>query len=521
MDFALDRLQWIRIQTQLRYRVERWSWFSIIAALLLLQVPSAAGGTAESPTGLDVRPMNTSCVAPERPERVIAAKTEIVFANLFFDAPTDLGQTPNDDTTWYIVERKGLIRSFANDADTKTTNIVLDIQDRIQFTVFDDPQQWGIMSFVFHPQFPTVPYVYVAYNAKERPDSITRAIVARLETADGGKTFAADSEEMLLIQPYRRPFHHLGNLEFGPDGYLYIGLGDGNIRPGGEGQNLQDLLGAILRIDVDRALPYAIPPDNPLVGTGRGREELFAWGFRNPWRFSFDGESGEFLMGDVGGSKWEEVNFVKKGGNYGWNIVEGNQCKSRECNTAGLIPPTHTYDHTEGQAVIGGFVYRGRAIPGLIGTYVFGDLATTDIWGLFYDRQGRPQRRTIAVARGLLPPQILAQGNDRELYFMRARAMQQIRKIVPAASPPPADTQFPQRLSETGCVSADNPLEPASGLIPYGVNSPMWSDGAVQTRWMALPEGRPLRIVNNGDIDFPAGSVLTRQSYVLVEYRRR
>ncbi len=221
-------------------------------------------------------------------------------------------------------------------------------------------------------------------------------------------------------------------------------------------------------------------------------------------------------MGDVGGSQWEEVNLVRRGGNYGWNIVEGNQCKQgATCDTAGLIPPTHTYDHSEGRAALGGFVYRGTAIPGLVGRYVFGDLSTTHIWGLFYNSDGETRRETVAVVRGgLLPPHVFAQGNDGELYFMRAREMQTPRKIVPGDPPAPSDNPFPQRLSETGCVVASNPLEPASGLIPYGVNSPMWADGAPSSRWMALPEGQQLHLTNDGDIELPVGAVLMQHFFV-------
>ncbi len=466
------------------------------------------------PPGLDERPVSATCVAPERPQQGISTRTVIAFPNLSFDEPSDLVQAPQDDDTWYIAERKGLIRSFANDEAASTSEIVLDIQDRIQFTGFNDTQrdsqQWGIMSFEFHPQFPTVPYLYVGYNAKETPESVTRAVVSRFETMDGGQTFDADSEAILFTQPYARPFHHLGNIEFGPDGYLYIGLGDGNIRRGGEGQDLNELLGAILRIDIDSAFPYAIPPDNPLVGTGLGREELYAWGFRNPWAFSFDRETGELWMGDVGGSQWEEVNRVQKGGNYGWNIVEGNQCKSAECDTTGLIPPTHTYDHTEGQAVIGGFVYRGSAIPGLVGTYIFGDVSTTTIWGLFFDSNGESRREEVAVARGLLPPHVFAQSNDGEIYFMRAREMQTPRKIIPGDTPQLVDDHFPQRLSQTGCVDPADPRNPVAGTIPYRVNSPLWSDGAVKKRWMAIPEAAHIVAQGDGDFEFPVGTVLVK-----------
>ncbi len=421
------------------------------------------------PPGLDARPVSRTCVAPERPRQAISTRVVLPFPNLSFENPTDMVQAPNDDDTWYLAERRGLIYRFANDEAVDDTDIVLDIRDRIQFTRFEgaqrDSQQWGIMNFEFHPQFPTVPYLYLAYNAKESPDAVSHAIVARFETSDGGQTFPPDSETMIFTLPYARPFHHLGNIEFGPDGYLYIGLGDGNLRPFLEGQDLNVLLGAILRIDIDSAAPYAIPPDNPLVGTGQGREELYAWGFRNPWRFSFDRETGDLWLEDVGGGRWEEINIIQKGGNYGWRIVEGNQCTlGQTCDTTGLIPPTYTYDHSEGSAVMGGYVYRGRAIPGLVGTYVFGDISTSRIWGLFFDSNGELRRETVAVARGnLLPPHLFAQGNDGEIYFMRARAMQTPRKIVPDDTSLPVDTAFPQRLSETGCVDPVDPKRPAAG----------------------------------------------------------
>ena len=182
------------------------------------------------------------------------------------------------------------------------------------------------------------------------------------------------------------PVHQGGDLHFGPDGFLYIGLGDGGSGgdPLGNGQNLNTLLGKMLRIDIDHAsggAQYSIPADNPFVAGG-GLPEIWAYGFRNPWRFSFDTSSGRLFIADVGQDKYEEVDIGQKGGNFGWSIMEGAHCfnPSSGCSMAGLILPIIEYAHPEGETVIGGFIYRGFAIPELVGSYVFGDFIGGQIW---------------------------------------------------------------------------------------------------------------------------------------------
>ena len=193
----------------------------------------------------------------------------------------------------------------------------------------------------------------------------------------------------------RQPFgnHYGGQIAFDPDGFLYIGMGDGRSAngPAGNGQNLKTLLGAILRIDVNHGKagnPYAIPPDNPFVDHAHARPEIWAYGLRNPWRFSFDAQTGAFWLADFGQDEVEEIDLIEKGGNYGWNIMEGDICTpdvSDPCDRTGLRMPIHTYHHPEGFAVTGGFVYRGSAIPELCGTYLFADYVTGRIWGLRHD----------------------------------------------------------------------------------------------------------------------------------------
>jgi uncharacterized repeat protein (TIGR03806 family) len=414
-------------------------------------------------------------------------------------------QAPKDASKWYLATRKGRVWSFENEDDVDTKRESLDIRDRLRLTFDKQSQQWGITSLAFDPGFPQRPFLYVAYNGRKDRKSPVVSFVARFETDDGGDTFAAASEKIILSKPQKKNrYHHVGQIAFGPDGYLYVGFG---AQTGDQGQDTSSWDGSILRIDVARGEPYSIPPDNPLVGVVGAKEEIYAWGFRNPWRFSFDRATGELRAGDVGAESWEEVDLVVKGGNYGWGVLEGNLCAETKCNRAGLIPPIAEHGHQgKHAAVVGGFVYRGSAMPKLVGAYVYGDTNSRTVWGLFSDPVGKTTRYSIGhVYDG--KPHVFAEGNDGELYVMRARPSPQgPRKLVPAQSA--GASEFPARLSQTGCVDPSDPRTPAPGTIPYRVNSPQWSDGAEKKRWMAIPEGAQIVARDDGDFVFPPGSVL-------------
>ncbi len=469
-------------------------------------------------SGLDARPLNRTCVAPERPAGEIPNMIDAVrvFPNLEFDRPIDLAQAPMDDSKWYVTTRYGLVLMFENNADVETYIVSLDLQAQLEFTRNRHSQQWGVTSVAFHPLFPDRPYLYVAYNARANRRSGVESVVARFETTDGGLTFDADSQTVILSLPQDRVitgldgfsiFHHLGQIAFGHDGYLYIGFGDPN---GTTAQDLSNWHSSILRIDVDRGEPYAIPPDNPFVGVPNVKEEIYAYGFRNPWRFSFDREIGSLLVGDVGWNSWEEIDLVVSGGNYGWKIVEGNQCVVADCDTTGLIPPVFEYGREVGRAVIGGFIYRGQAIPELVGSYVFGDATTREVWGLIDDDNGIPQRHDIARLSDS-PPFAFAQDHAGELYFTSAlTSFEGVRKIVPRVPETTEGMDLPTLLSQTGCVAPETPQAPAEGTIPYRVNSPLWSDGAVKQRWMAIPDDTQIVAQGDGCFAFPIGSVLVK-----------
>ncbi len=238
----------------------------------------------------------------------------------------------------------------------------------------------GLLSVAFHPDFASNRRFFVNYTAF---DTNLKTVVAEYRAKTDNKD-EADSEEKVVIE-IDQPFgnHNGGQIQFGPDGFLYIGMGDGGSGgdPLGHGQNKGTLLGSLLRIDVDNATPYSVPTGNPFVDkTGLG--EIWAYGLRNPWRFSFDRQTGKLFLADVGQNSFEEVNIIEKGGNYGWNIMEGLHCFQSvlDCDRTGLIPPITEYSHAEGNSITGGYVYRGTAIPELAGKYLFADFVSSTIW---------------------------------------------------------------------------------------------------------------------------------------------
>ena len=285
---------------------------------------------------------------------------------------------------------------------------------------------------------------------------------------------------------------------------------------------LTTLKGKILRIDIRGTTGTALIGSRPTIrspraprsatnGTGpQNCPEIYAWGFRNPWRMSFDAGNGDLWVGDVGESDMEEVNRVRRGGNYGWRCFEGTRDVSAVFPTGGacaaktdLLPPVAEYTHATGNAVSGGIVYRGNSIPGLVGHFVFGDFPTGRIWEIPNDTQP-----TLTMTGGLvsgLKPSSFNEGNDGEIYI--TNMYRDFRRITGANA---GGAGVATQLSATGCVNASNATQPASGLIPYAPNAPFWSDGAAKERWMALPDGKNITVGDNGDWDFPNGTVLMK-----------
>ena len=306
------------------------------------------------------------------------------FPNLSFSNPVGLYSLGDGTNRLFVIEQEGTIRVFENNRNVSFAQVFLDIRDLVLFG-----GEQGLLGLAFHPNFIQNGYFYVDYVA----DNPHRTIIARYSVSSSNPNQADRNSELVLLevaQPF--PNHKGGQIAFGPDGYLYIALGDGGSAgdPRGNGQNRATLLGKILRIDVDLSssgVNYGIPPDNPFAGNTEGfREEIYTYGLRNPWRFSFDSATGRLWVADVGQNRMEEIDIVEKGKNYGWNIMEGTLCysPSEGCNQTGLELPVWEYGHDLGYSVTGGFIYHGSLMPDLTGTYIYGDYGSGRIWALEY-----------------------------------------------------------------------------------------------------------------------------------------
>ncbi len=281
------------------------------------------------------------------------------------ERPVHLAAPPRD-ARLFVVEQGGRIWILRD--DQFTSRPFLDIRDRVR-----SGGERGLLSVAFHPDYSANGLFYVDYTDRE---GATR--VSRFQVTEDPDAADPSSEVTLLRIPQPYANHNGGQLAFGPDGMLYIGMGDGGSAgdPMGHGQNTRTLLGAMLRLDVDAGSPYAVPPDNPFADGVSGRPEIWAFGLRNPWRFSFDRVGGHLYIADVGQNRVEEVNVVAvgEGGlNFGWNVLEGSRCFTGECDPEGFTSPLVEYDHEEGCSVTGGHVYRGSALPGVVGHYFYSD----------------------------------------------------------------------------------------------------------------------------------------------------
>jgi glucose/arabinose dehydrogenase len=302
-------------------------------------------------------------------------------------------EAPNDGTSRiFVLEQAGQIR-IVTQVGVLLGAPFLNITTKVACC-----GEMGLLGLAFHPNFGSNGRFFVHYTQSSAGQ--IQSVIAEYQASPPNSTQAQVTERVILVvdqpsNPGQADFtnHKGGQLAFGPDGFLYIALGDGGSAndPQDMAQNTNVLLGKILRIGVDGQLPYAIPFDNPFATSG-GRPEIYAYGLRNPWRFSFDRANGRLFAGDVGQGAREEVDLITRGGNFGWKIMEGTICRppTTGCNMGGLTLPVSEYDHSSagGTSVIGGFVYRGLAIPALVGTYVFGDLSSGHVWGLKQDSSG-------------------------------------------------------------------------------------------------------------------------------------
>jgi glucose/arabinose dehydrogenase len=344
------------------------------------------------------------------------------------DEPVHIAVAPGVPNRLYVVEQGGTIRVV--ESGRVRNEVFLDLSDRVE-----SGGEKGLLAVVFHPRFRENREFFVNYTARDRRGLHTR--VSRFRAQSPERAEAGTETVLLRIdQPYSN--HNGGQLAFGPDGYLYVGTGDGGSAndPRRNAQNPDSLLGKLLRIDVDRSAAgqgYAVPTDNPFIGKKGFRPEIWALGLRNPWRFSFDAGSGVLWLADVGQDQVEEIDIVRKGGNYGWHVMEGNICNpaiDKRCDATGFDPPVFVYRHPDGFSVTGGFVYRGGAIPRLCGAYLYADYVTKRLWALRL-RDGRVVAQTELLSKA---PAISSFGEDHELeLYVTDHRFGRILKIV--ASP--------------------------------------------------------------------------------------
>ncbi|MDA0232533.1 MAG: PQQ-dependent sugar dehydrogenase [Chloroflexi bacterium] len=350
--------------------------------------PRGGSGIRQETPAPGVEP--TATALPATPP--LPAPEELALERVFgwYDPqrPTHLEEIPDGSGSVYVSEQDGRLVEIIGDpgAAEGVSRVVLNIEDRVTTRVLEE----GFLGFAFHPGVSRNGRVFVYYSAA----SPRRSVISEFRLGDDGE-FDPTSERIVLevSQPFGN--HNGGMLLFGPDGFLYISLGDGGGAGdrSGNGQNLATLLGSVLRIDVDApGVPYAVPPDNPFTGMTAAngepaRGEIWAFGLRNPWRLAFDPATGELWAADVGQNDVEEVDLIVRGGNYGWNIMEGDDCYKPEFDCGdvappGLIGPVASYTHRLGCSVSGGYVYRGQRLPSLKGAYVFGDFCSGSVWAL-------------------------------------------------------------------------------------------------------------------------------------------
>ncbi len=371
-----------------------------------------SGSTLRVYPDSDNLPSSVTSIPPMLVADTVSSVGLVPFAS-GLQAPVHLTHAGDGSGRMFVVERAGVVKVI------QEGNVLPDPYFDLSAQVGSEGEQ-GLHSIAFDPAFTSNGKLYVHYN-----DLDGDTVVAELQAADpldDEIPIASLKVVLRLEQPHF--WHNGGQIAFGPDGLLYIGLGDGGFSgdPMGHGQNTFTLLGSILRIAVSDG-SYSIPSDNPFVASGNGAGEIYAYGFRNPWRFSFDRLTGRLFTADVGQNRLEEINLVRKGGNYGWNTMEGSLCFVDNCSTEGLELPITEYPHPEGLAVIGGFVYRGERFPGLWGTYLFADFATARIWSLQEDSRGVWHRSELFASDEGLLFSSFGEDEDGELYLIDLRGM--------------------------------------------------------------------------------------------------
>jgi putative heme-binding domain-containing protein len=506
---------------------------SVFAFLPPFRPATADGPKAEPPHGIPRRvPWTTSHVTGS-PEPPLPFAIERAFPKLQFKLPLLMARAGG---RFFVGEHHGKIFSFPDDQSAARADLFLDLskeltRDKARFKDLD-----ALYGLAFHPNFAKNHYCYICYvlySVKDGEQAPDGSRVSRFTVTDTDPPRVDPKSEKVLIT-WLGGGHNGGDIHFGPDGMLYISTGDGwNPNPPDKwdtGQDISDLLSSVLRIDVDhqdRGLAYAVPPDNPFVKTPNARPEVWAYGFRNPWRMSFDRATGDLWVGDVGWELWEMIYRVKKGGNYGWSIMEGPQPVRPEAKRGPtpIQPPNLAFPHTEAASITGGYVYRGQRLKDLRGAYVCGDWVTRKLWATRFDGDKVVWHKEIA--QGTQRVVAFGEARDGELYFLDYDDPGRIFRLVPNPAAAQKQPDFPRKLSETGLFASVKEHTVAPGVVPFSVNAQQWADHATSARFLALPGTTTAKMYDSavaipggffsGTVFFPKDGVLVRTTSLEME----
>ncbi len=479
--------------------------FSLFLGLFCLTLPPAPSGE-ERPFGMPQRVKWTTSNVQGAPEPPSPYRLTRAFPDLQFNDPVFIAQEPTSDR-WLVAQYGGQIYSFLPQNPAASKALFLDMGR-------------GISAFSFHPKYAENGYVFVFSHldphkdAKGQLSRVSRFEVDRTQQPPSVK----DGSERIIIE-WPAGGHNGGEAVFGPDGYLYISTGDstGGSDPKATGQGVDDLLSVMMRLDVDRpdaGRAYSIPPDNPFVGMPGARPEIWAHGFRNPWRFSFDPVTGQPWVGDVGQDLWEMIHRVSRGSNHGWSVREGSHPfhPHKPRGPGEFTPPVIEHHHTECRSITGGYFYEGAKFPELRGAYIYGDYEYGKMWALRYDRRAKRVTWRQELADSALKLVSFGLARDGSFYALdyAGGGIYQLQRRPPG----PPGPRFPRKLSETGLFSSLREQRPAPGVIPYSVNAQFWSDGAHKERWLALPDDARIEFQEKGAWNFDDGTV-TVKSFAL------
>ncbi len=463
---------------------------------------------AVKPFGLDQRVRWTTSRLQGSPDPPPPYRLTHAFPQFSFKGPVFIAQDPLSERL-LVAEYEGRVYSFVPSDTGGKKDLFLDMGR-------------GISAFSFHPQYRENGYIFVFSHADmklpSRANQNSRVSRFQLEPGSSPPRVREGSETIIIEWPSGG--HNGGEAIIGPDGYLYISTGDGTSGSdvNDSGQNLTDLHAVMMRLDVDHPDPgrnYSIPKDNPFVSTPGALPEIWAYGFRNPWRFSFDPQTGQPWVGDVGQDIWEMIELSHKGANHGWSVFEGTHPfqPGRQRGPTPIVAPVIEHHHSECRSITGGYVYQGAKFKELAGAYLYGDYQYGKVWGLRYDHKSKKVTWHKELAVSSVKISSFGVGRDGSVYALDydAGRITQLERAPPARA---RSAPFPRKLSETGVFTSVREHKVAPGVMPYSINAPFWSDGASKERFFALPDDAKIEFKESGEWVWDDGAA-TVKSFAL------